>query len=391
MRADPTEALEDVRETEALEDEERTVDESPDDEVPARAVPKAAEEKDDQQVRVGARRPDAISAERDVQIVAEPSRERDMPPPPELGERTRRIGTIEILGQPESEEPAQADRHVRIAREVEVDLKRITEKSEGGDGGPKLVRGQREDRVGGHAERVRHEQLLREADREAPNPLGGSLDVDDPVGQLGDEVLVADDRSRDQLRKECDEERQADRIALGGMLTPMHVDQIRDRLEREERDPDREMDIGEARSKRSRQGQPRHAADRGKTFEEEIGVLEPGEDREIRRDRQGQRRAPAGALIGAAGAPDPETRAVVEDDRRDHQEDVVGLAPRIEEEARDQQHEVPRATRREQNGGQHRRQEEEEECGRAEDHLADPARGEGRPPQDTHRPADQQT
>src|SRR5204862_8105001 len=67
-----------------LADQERAVPEAPDHEVPARAVPQAAEKEHGYQVAVLAAAADAVAAQRDIEVVAEPRRERQVPAPPEI-------------------------------------------------------------------------------------------------------------------------------------------------------------------------------------------------------------------------------------------------------------------------------------------------------------------
>ena len=87
----PSGALESTVEL-AMDHEQDAVQASPDDEVPGGSVPEAAEEHRDQRgctrVRLG---PAAIAAERDVEVVAQPGGQRDVPAPPEVrtGSRER--------------------------------------------------------------------------------------------------------------------------------------------------------------------------------------------------------------------------------------------------------------------------------------------------------------
>ena len=57
---------------------------APEHEGPGRPVPQPAEQHREQEVHVGARLPPAVSAERDVEVVAQPGREADVPALPEL-------------------------------------------------------------------------------------------------------------------------------------------------------------------------------------------------------------------------------------------------------------------------------------------------------------------
>ena len=77
------------------------------------------------QVDVGAPRAAAVAAERDVEVVAQPRRQADVPAPPELLEVRAAIRRAEVLGQREAEHLRRADRDVGVRREVEVDLERV--------------------------------------------------------------------------------------------------------------------------------------------------------------------------------------------------------------------------------------------------------------------------
>src|SRR6266850_8256669 len=114
----------------AFDDEKRAVPEAPEDEVPARAVPETAQKEDGDEIAVPPRRADAVSTERDIEVVTEPGRQRDVPPSPEVGDGRRDVGPPEVLGEPKPEHPAEADRHVRVAGEIEIDLQRVADEAE---------------------------------------------------------------------------------------------------------------------------------------------------------------------------------------------------------------------------------------------------------------------
>ena len=108
------------------------VQSAPDHEGPVRAVPQAAEQHGQHQVDVGARCAAAIAAERHVEIVAQPGRQRDVPAPPEIGEADRRVRHAEVVRQAETEAQRGADRDGRVAREVAEDLAGECERAEPG-------------------------------------------------------------------------------------------------------------------------------------------------------------------------------------------------------------------------------------------------------------------
>ena len=55
-----------------------------------------------------------------------------MPARPKLGEILRNIGHIEVFPQRKTKNPRQPDRHVRIGREIKVDLQRKTKQAQPG-------------------------------------------------------------------------------------------------------------------------------------------------------------------------------------------------------------------------------------------------------------------
>ena len=90
--------------------------------IPAGPVPQARNQERGQQVRLPLQRPDPVAPERDVDEVAEPGRQRDVPAAPEVGRAVRDVGVVEVQHQLEPEPPRRAARDVRVGREVGVDL-----------------------------------------------------------------------------------------------------------------------------------------------------------------------------------------------------------------------------------------------------------------------------
>ena len=64
----------------------------------------------------------AVAAERDVDIVAEPGRESDVPAPPEVGKADGRVGKAEIVRESKSQAQGGADRGDGVAGKVAEDL-----------------------------------------------------------------------------------------------------------------------------------------------------------------------------------------------------------------------------------------------------------------------------
>src|ERR1700676_5037900 len=93
------------------------VDPAPGHEVPGRAVPEATEDHRDHDVPGHGPLWSAASPERDVEVVAQPPGQGHVPTTPEVLEVARRVGRVEVVGEPEPEEHGQADGHVGVPAE----------------------------------------------------------------------------------------------------------------------------------------------------------------------------------------------------------------------------------------------------------------------------------
>ena len=218
------------------------MDRSPGDERPAGAVPESADQHRQHQVSVREEPTAAVAAERDVDVVAQPARERHVPATPEVLDRHRRIRGVEVLREAEAEEEREPDRHVRVPAEVGVDLDRVSvdpdERLE-----RRMLVGCPEDRVDDRGgEVVGDDDLLEEAgpdEEEGPRRvdvawIAGSL-------ELREELSRPHDRACHEMGEEGEirgELPEADRLPVAAV----RVHDVADRHEREERDPDREDD-----------------------------------------------------------------------------------------------------------------------------------------------------
>ncbi len=67
----------------------------------------------------------SVASEREVDIVAKPCGERDMPSAPEVGYGLCKIGADEVGWQFNAKEPSATDSHQRVAGKVGINLNRI--------------------------------------------------------------------------------------------------------------------------------------------------------------------------------------------------------------------------------------------------------------------------
>ena len=155
-----------------------------------------------------------VAAERDVDEVAQEARERHVPAPPEVAEAGRAVGAAEVLREDVAHQQREADRHVGVAREVAVDLRRV------GVGGQRDVRARVRLRDGEHGvddrarEVVGDHDLLHEAEADQRDPRAdGDLARVARLGELRQELARPHDRPRDEVREEAQVDRDVDRAA----------------------------------------------------------------------------------------------------------------------------------------------------------------------------------
>lgn len=104
---------------------EDAVKAAPDNKGPACAVPDAADQKDNENVAIGAESSLAVSAQRDVDIAGEKSAQRNMPSVPKFNNAPRFVGGEKVDCNLNIEHAADTTRHIAISAEVEVKLKGV--------------------------------------------------------------------------------------------------------------------------------------------------------------------------------------------------------------------------------------------------------------------------
>jgi hypothetical protein len=156
------------------DDEVGAMQRTPDDEGPGRTMPEAADQHDDPEIGIAADRAFSISAERNVDVIAQETRQRHVPAPPEFDDVARLVGRIEIGREFHAEHARQANRHVGIAREIEIDLEGVGKGPRPGDEEMNVLveigTGKNRRREG--AQRVGNQTFLGEADGQEQHAAG---------------------------------------------------------------------------------------------------------------------------------------------------------------------------------------------------------------------------
>ena len=121
-------AVEQVHRPQAsLDDEQHTIGGTPQHEGPVGPVPYTTYGKDNNRIERPARHPHTVASEGNVEVVAEPRRERDMPAAPEFLDAATKIRCLEVVGQREAHSQRTAQGDAGIAEEVAVNLERVEE------------------------------------------------------------------------------------------------------------------------------------------------------------------------------------------------------------------------------------------------------------------------
>ena len=101
------------------------MEDTPDDECPVGSVPDSAHQERDEDVPVISHLAASAPTKGNIDIVFEPSGERDVPSVPEIRHTDCEIRSAEVFRQFESQCLAHSERHERIAGEVRIDLDRV--------------------------------------------------------------------------------------------------------------------------------------------------------------------------------------------------------------------------------------------------------------------------
>src|SRR4051812_45680069 len=104
---------------------------SPNNKGPARAMPETTQEHRDHHIARHAQQRTGIITthefQRQEQVIAKPLRKRYVPATPELGDCRCTVRHLEILRQLKTQYSSATDSHIRVAREVTVYLHRISQ------------------------------------------------------------------------------------------------------------------------------------------------------------------------------------------------------------------------------------------------------------------------
>ena len=358
---EPGQAPRDTAPEQPVQAQEEALVGPPHHERPRRAVPEPGEQKHDPQVGIAPDRPSAVAAQGKKEVVAHEAREGDVPALPELREGAREIRAVEVLEELDPDHAAEADRHVRVPGEVEVDLEAVGQDAHPHGGRVEVGGRSVEHGVGRLRQHVGDEDLLAEARAEPADPREESLGGVRAGDELTVHVAVPDDGSGDQVGKETDVEEAKAKGSRGSRNPAIDVDDVADLVEGEEGDPDGQRDRDPWSRLEAQRRRQTSELGRG-----EGRIFEPAQQPQVQ-GQGGQEPSPTSERAEGRRR-DRLADHPIDPRGRDEHEDEPRRAPRVEEEAGGQQHAVSSARRRKVVGRQRDRQEREQEDEGAEDH-----------------------
>ena len=282
-----------------------------------------------------------------------------MPPPPEFRDGFGTIRRIEVLCEHESEHEAQADCHVRVSAEIEVNLERIRDCAVPGVETAQVARVERG--VSDLAAGIREQDLLRHAEHEERGAACEFLPGQRAFAELIGDVLEPDDWARHELREHRNVAGVVDEVGYNLCVSAVHVDHIAHALECVEADAERQDHTEEPEILRLRDPQRGHR--RVVVVKPEVEVLEEAEDRQVADDGdRDEQLLPRRVCAHQAAV------RVVHARIEQHQQAEPRIRPAVEDVAEDRQREVTQFLRRGIVSQQRQRQEEKDEKIGGKDH-----------------------
>ena len=154
-----------------------------------------------------------------------------MPTAPEIGDTACHIGVIEVFEKFKTDHLTETDSHIRISREIEIDLEGVANNDHPAacNGGLNLVEGLKIFRH--RKDSVCKEYLFGKTCAKTADTLGAFFNAVDTLDKLIVNISVSYDRACDKLREQCDVCTERHEITLYPRLTAIQIDGIRHYLE----------------------------------------------------------------------------------------------------------------------------------------------------------------
>ena len=260
-----------------------TVQTAPDNEGPACTVPEAADEEYEEKVEIMSCLGATVTAERYVEIIAEPGGKTDVPSRPEFLDGSCSVGAVEVLHEANAHDSRATDGDIRVAGEVAIDL---YGEENGSDDNAETggFRGVVIDRIDEFRDQIGNDDLFKEADRHLLQADEGVIRFELVMSlELGEKIVGTLDRARNELGEEGNEERVPAEMSFRLDLASVNVNNVGERLEGIEGDTDGEDQLERDEIRFSAEEIP----DGNGGIRKEIEVFEEEQNAERRNERHG--------------------------------------------------------------------------------------------------------
>ena len=248
-----------------------------------------------------------------------------MPSLPKFGNRLGNIGIIKVFQKTETKHPPQTDSHVRVTGKVKIQLNGISDNSQPGITETKRFRLLGKNTVNHDGQRIGDQNLFGQTDDK-------TLQTDNNVGKgnrtlvnLFADVVILDNRSRHQLRKQYDIQSQLVNVFLRLNLAAVNVYQIRNGLKGIKRNAYRHNHVNKIKVK----------LQRGiNVIDNKVKILEINQKTQIDQNRQCQRPFSSGRFHITVNQPGS---GIGNENRHNHNCQITRLAPGVKNDAGRQQ------------------------------------------------------
>ena len=247
-------------------------------------MPEPPQQHHDGQINVCAPHPFSVAPEGNIEVIPQPGGKRNVPSSPELGDGLRQVRGIEVFRKNESQHQPEADGHIGIGAEIEVDLKGIG--SETIPGVQDAAGARIENHVGDLPAGVGEQHLLRQAEADEGHAPGKFLRRMGPIGHLVGNLAETDDGAGHELGKEGDIAGEIDEIAQHLRLAAIDIDGIAQQMEGVKTDAQGQGDANHRLQ--FQMGQSKPVNQEIVVFHCEIEVLEKSQHGKARADGNGE-------------------------------------------------------------------------------------------------------
>ena len=224
--------------------QQHKIHQAPSKEIPAGPVPNTGQQPNDQQISNVFSLPGyARSAQREIDIVPEPGPKGNMPAPPELSDTPGNVGIIKVFIKMKTKYPAQTNGHIRIAREIKENLKRVGKGSQPSHAYGKLAVRCTKCLIRYDRQLVGQQHFLEKSPQEPFHACAKILPGGASFLDFSGNGFKSDNGTCNKLRKERDIQTHIQRIFLTFSLSPVHIHDIGDRLKGKKGNTDGQYDF----------------------------------------------------------------------------------------------------------------------------------------------------